>query len=99
MNTSIPLSWRTNIFFTIILSLFDLSHTVSNNLQIFLYLNGLNKLIEHLDIFWNIQNFIKGTKKWSICFDDSKYGAFTLGYSAKEFNIESRFGIFYHAIG
>ena len=82
-----------------ILSLSGLS---SHNSQIFLYLNGLNPCIEHLDMFWNKWNFILWRqlgKKKSSCYDDSKYGAFILGQSEQQLKIQFRFGIFDTVIG
>ena len=73
-----------------------------HNSHVFLYLNGLNLCIEHLDMFWNIWNLILWRevikKRWSYS-DDSKYGAFILGKSEQQFKIQSHFGIFDPVIG
>ena len=72
------------IFLKIILTLLSLSCMTSHNSHVFLYLNGLNLCIKHLDMSWNIWNLIswrKAGNKQSICYDDSKCGSFILEQS------------------
>ena len=71
-------------FFTIILPILSLYCILSHNLNVLLYLNGINPCIEHLYMVLKYMefNFMKGSRKETIKFsDDSKYGALILGQS------------------
>ena len=62
-----------------------------------LYSSGLNKWIRHLDMSWNIFNFVVWSEtlnKQSSCSGNYKSGAFVPGQSAQQFKIQSHFGIF-----
>ena len=68
----------------------------------FLYLNGINPLIEFIYMFLNIRNLILSREpgnKRSSCFYDSKYGAFIPGQSAQQFKMQPYLGIFDPTIG
>ena len=68
----------------------------------FLYLNGINPLIEHFYVFLCTWNFIlcrELRNKPSSCLDDSKAGAFITGKSAQHFKIRTHFGSFDPEIG
>ena len=93
---SITSSWITKLFFIENFPLLYLSCVISHNSQIFLYLNGINPWIEHLDIFWNMWNLILWYERegGSRCFGYYKSGAFIPGRSKQKFNMQSHFVIF-----
>ena len=77
--------------------IFVLCFIVSHNSHMFLYLNGTNPCIEHLDMFWNLWNLIlwrESGKKIPSCSDDSKSGALIPGQSEQHFKIQYHFIIF-----
>ena len=77
-------------------------YMLSHKSNVLLYLNDINTCIKHLDMFWNIWNFIlwiEAGKKRSRCSYDSKYGALIPGKSGQQFKIQYHFGIFDTVIG
>ena len=89
-------------FFTIMFPPLYFSCVKSHNSHMFLYLNGINPQIEHLNMFLNIWILIllrePGNKR-SSRFDDSKSDTFVPGKSAQHFKMQSHFGIFDPEIG
>ena len=80
----------------------SLSCMLSCNSQMFLYLDGLNSCIEHLDIFCNIWNLIlwkEAVNKQSSCYDGYEYGEFILGKLEQKLKIQSYFLVFDTVIG
>ena len=70
---------KKNSLFNLDLTLLKLYGVLSHNPQVIIYLNGINPLIEHLDIWWKMWNLIlvDEPEKWSRFLDGDKSDAFS----------------------